>query len=82
MAVDEHVIDSLRHYFNAAYEDLKTEWKSNKFERLSDCPSFKAAYTYREALNVLIKGLNYVDETQLKRMIDEEMEMENHWKNK
>ncbi|MEH7119986.1 hypothetical protein V7128_21555 [Neobacillus vireti] len=62
--------------------NIKMEWKSNKYEKLSDCPSFKTGYTYREALNVLIKGLNYVDETQLKSMIDEDIEIENDWKNK
>ncbi|MED3564362.1 hypothetical protein [Bacillus xiapuensis] len=40
--------------------------------------TFKTAYTYREALNVLIKGPKYVDETQLKRMIEEELEIEEH----
>ncbi|MDR4950411.1 hypothetical protein [Neobacillus cucumis] len=71
MAVDDHAINSLRVWFDIAYEDLKNEWKSNEYEKLPDCPSFRTAYTYREALNVLIKGPKYVDETQLKRMIEE-----------
>jgi hypothetical protein len=80
MAVDDHAIDSLKTWFTIEYEQLKKEWTSNEYERLVDCPSFKTAYTYREALNVLIKGPEYVDEAQLKRMIDEELEIENYWK--
>lgn len=78
--VDDHAVNSMRAYFNAAYDELKKEWKSNKYERLSDCPSFKLAHTYREAMYVLIKGPKHVDETELKREIDEELEIENHWK--
>lgn len=83
MAVDDHVIDSLRRYFNAAYEELKKEWKSEAYERISDCPSFKVAYTYREAMNILIKGPNYIDNDKTERFkkeIDEELELENFWK--
>ena len=82
MAVDDHAIDNLRNYFNAAYEDLKKEWKSNEYTNLSECPSFKTAYTYKEAMSVLINGPKYVDETQLMKMIDEELETENFWKEK
>jgi hypothetical protein len=82
MAVDDHAINSLRTWFDIEYEELKKEWKSGQYETLSDCPSFKVTYTYREALNVLIKGSRYIDETQLKKMIDEELEVENFWKEK
>lgn len=78
--VDDHVIDSLRRYFEDSYEELKKEWQSNQFEQLSNCPSFKTAHTYNEALNILIKGPDLMDETALKRMIDEELKVENHWK--
>lgn len=81
--VDDHVIDSLRRYFDDVYEELKKEWKSNDYERLSDCPSFKLAYTYREALDVLITGPESFDELKsekLKEQIDEELRMENFWK--
>jgi hypothetical protein len=82
MAVDDHAINSLRTWFEIEYERLKTEWKSGQYEKLSDCPSFKVTYTYREALNVLIKGPRFIDESQLKKMIDEELEIENFWKEK
>ena len=82
MAVDDHAINSLKVWFDIEYEELKKEWKSGQYENLSDCPSFKVTYTYREALNVLIKGPQYFDETQLKRMIEEELEIEEHWENR
>lgn len=82
MVVDDHAINSLRTWFEIEYEKLKTEWKGGQYENFSDCPSFKVTYTYREALNVLIKGPQYIDETQLKKMIDEELEIEHFWKEK
>jgi hypothetical protein len=80
MVVDDHAINSLKTWFDIEYERLKQEWKSGQYKNLTDCPSFKVTYTYREALNVLIKGPQYIDETQLKKMIDEELEIQNHWK--
>lgn len=83
MAVDDHAIDSLKTWYIIEYEELKKEWKSDKYERLSDCPSFKIVYTYREALDVLIKGPEYIDEyksERLKKMIDEELEIEKYRK--
>ncbi|EJP0467843.1 hypothetical protein NVA59_005312 [Escherichia coli] len=82
MAVDDHAIDSLKTWFDIEYEELKKEWKSGQYGQLSECPSFKLAYTYREALNVLMKGPKYVDETELKGMIEEELNIENFWKHK
>lgn len=80
--IDDHIIDSLRRYFDSAYGELKEEWISSKYNRLIDCPSFKTAHTYKEALNVLINGSNHADETELKKMIEEELQVENHWKHK
>lgn len=88
MAVDDHAIDSLRVWFNIEYEELKKEWKSNEYENLSDCPSFKGAKAYREAMNVLIKAYylpEYFDEYKiktLKQMIDEDLELEEFRENR
>ena len=84
MAVDDHAIKSLKTWFDIAYEDLKKEWKSGQYERLSDCPSFQTAAAYRDAMNVLIKGCYHpeVIEGQLKRMLDEELEIEGFWEEK
>jgi hypothetical protein len=83
MTIDDHLIENLRRYFKTAYEELKKEWKSEAYGRISDCPSFKSAYTYREAMDILIKGPNYIDydkTERLKKEIDEELELENFWK--
>jgi hypothetical protein len=57
------------------------EWKSNEYEKLSNCSSSKTAFD-RGALSVLIIGPKSVDETQLKRMIEGELEIEENWKNR
>lgn len=86
MAVDDHAIDSLRTWFDLEYEELKKEWKSGQYEKFSDCPSFKATTAYREAMNVLIKACylpQYVNDHKivpLKKMIEDELEIENFWK--
>lgn len=82
MTVDDHAINSLKTWFDIAYEDLKKEWISGQFEQLSYCPSFKATAAYHEAINILYKGPNFLDvaEAQLKKSIDEELKTENFWK--
>ena len=84
MTVDDHAINSLKTWFDIAYEDLKKEWKSGQYEKLSECPSFKTTATYHEAMTVLTNGCNFpeVAEAQLKRELDEELEIENFWKEK
>ncbi|MEK5066842.1 hypothetical protein [Cytobacillus sp. FSL R5-0596] len=84
MGVDDHAINSLKTWFDIAYEDLKNEWKSGQYEKLSDCPSFKATAAYHEAMNVLHNGCNFPEdaEAQLKKELDEELEIENFWKEK
>lgn len=75
MAVVDHAIDSLKYWFDMEVEELKKEWNSKKYKKLSDCPSYKGAAAYRKALNVLVEGCylpEYVDEFKiptLKKMI-------------
>ncbi|UFU00338.1 hypothetical protein KO561_05145 [Radiobacillus kanasensis] len=83
MSVDDHAIERLKVWFELEYDELKAEWKSNEYSKLSDCPSFKSTTAYRESLNVLIKACylpDYVDEFKirpLKKMIDEDLLWEN-----
>jgi hypothetical protein len=79
MAVDDHAINSLKTWYDIAYEELKKEWKTDEYDRLADCPSFNAAHTYREALDVLIKGPRSFNEERLKSLIDEDLELEELW---
>ncbi|MBG9585537.1 hypothetical protein [Cytobacillus firmus] len=82
MAVDDHAINSLRTWHDLAYEELKKEWITGQFEKLSDCPSFKVTAAYHEAMNVLHKGCNFPDVAadQLQKSIDEEIQLERFWK--
>lgn len=75
MLVDDHAINSLKVFYDVACDELKKEWRSNEYSSISQCPSFKAVYTYREALDVLIKGPGRIDELKverLKEIIEEE----------
>jgi hypothetical protein len=46
----DHAIDGLRVYYDIALEELVQDWKSDNYQMLSDCPS------YREAINVLVNA--------------------------
>lgn len=75
MVVDDHAISSLKVFYDVACDELKKEWQSNEYGSLTECPTFKAVYTYREALDVLIKGPGCIEEDsveRLKEMIEEE----------
>lgn len=86
MAVDDHAINSLRTWFIIAYDDLKNEWKSGRYDVISDCPSYEGANAYREAMNILIKACylpEYADKFKINplgEMIEQELETENFWK--
>lgn len=81
--VDDHAINSLKTWFDLAYEELKKEWVSGQYENLSHCPSFKATTAYREAMVVLIKAtyqsqdLERLSFQSVKEMLDEDLELEN-----
>lgn len=52
----DHAIDALRVYYDIALDELKEDWNSGDYKKISDCPSYKEAKAYREAMNVLIKA--------------------------
>jgi hypothetical protein len=52
MSVDDHAIECLRTWFDLEYVELKEEWQSGQYVKLSECQSFEAAAAYREAMNV------------------------------
>ena len=80
MTVDDHAVNTMRAYYDASYLELKKEWISGKYERLSECPSFKETHTFREAMKILIHGPEQADDSELKKLINEEVELENFWK--
>lgn len=77
MVIDDHVIDNLRGYFNHSYKELKKEWQSNNYEKLSYCPSFKATQAYQDAMRVLIKANDpSFQGKSLEEQISEDLELE------
>ncbi|MCL6571728.1 MAG: hypothetical protein K6T88_08575 [Bacillus sp. (in: Bacteria)] len=81
----DHAIDNLRIYFDLSYEELVKEWKSGEYKKLSDCPSYKEANAYREAINVLVKACYLPEYVQshkfasLSQQIREQVEIEEYW---
>lgn len=55
MAATDHVIDSIMSFFEPEYEELLSEWKSNQFPKMSDCPSWGSCKAMNEAIHVLEK---------------------------
>lgn len=84
MTVDDHAINSLSTWYDLAYEELKNEWVTGQYDKISDCPSFKVAAAYHEAINVLHKGCNFPDVAadQLQKSIDREILLERFWRDK
>ncbi|MBT2696383.1 hypothetical protein J7E79_02890 [Bacillus sp. ISL-40] len=81
----DHAIDGLMVYFELSYEELVKEWKSGEYKKLIDCPSYKEANTYRDALNVHVKGC-YLPAfikshimPPLSKQVREQLEIENFW---
>jgi hypothetical protein len=87
VGIDDHAIDSLRVWFDLEYTELVEEWKSGQYAKLSECPSFKSATAFREAMNVLIKACylpEYVKQyliPPLSKRIREDLEIEEFWAN-
>lgn len=52
----DHAIDALRVFYDIALDELKEDWNSGQYKKLSDCPSYSETKAYREAMNVLIKA--------------------------
>lgn len=81
----DHTIDGLRVFYEISYGELVQEWKSKKYKKLSECPSYKETNAYREAMNVLVKAC-YLPEyikshlmPPLSKKIRNQLELENFW---
>jgi hypothetical protein len=51
----DHAINSINIYFEITMEELYDEWKTGQYKKLSECPSYEEASTYRKAINVMKK---------------------------
>lgn len=51
----DHAINSVNTFYEISLDYLYDEWITGEYKKLSDCPSFEEATTYRKAINVLKK---------------------------
>lgn len=55
----DHAYHSLEVFLSIEIDNLYSEWKSGKYPRLSECPSYKAAKALNDASNILRKYMNW-----------------------
>ena len=67
----DHAIEKVRIYFDISLDELYDEWKTGDYKKLSECPSYEEASTYRKAMNVM---RNYYYHDYQPHTLKEEME--------
>lgn len=53
----DHVIDFILNYMSSDKDQLIDEWKSGKYEKMSDCPTYPYIKAYCDA----VRSLNKLD---------------------
>lgn len=49
----DHVIDFILNYMEMEKADFVSEWRSGKYKKISDCPTYPYIKTYCDAITVL-----------------------------
>lgn len=49
----DHVIDFIIDYMDSEKSDFISEWKSGKYKKMSDCPTYPYVKAYCDAITVL-----------------------------
>ena len=49
----DHVIDFILSYMDYEKEEFINEWKTGKYKKISDCPTYPYVKTYCDAITVL-----------------------------
>ncbi|MGP4072762.1 hypothetical protein ACTWQB_09440 [Piscibacillus sp. B03] len=85
--VDDHAIDSLNTWFQLSYDELRSEWLSGSYSKLSDCPSYEETRAYRDAMNIMIKSRYGPDFEEYKikplmHRLNEEIRINEFWNGK
>lgn len=65
----DHAIDSLRPYLEAEFDMFLEEWKSGKYKKFSDCPSYYAVKALIDATNCMHKYMGWQN-LRLKDMVE------------
>lgn len=49
----DHVIDFIIDYMDSEKADFVSEWKSGKYKKISDCPTYPYVKAYCDAITIL-----------------------------
>lgn len=59
----DHVIESLREHLEPRIEEFIKEWETNKYEKFSECPTYKEVKIIAECINKISREF-YEDKWQ------------------
>lgn len=51
----DHIMGRIYDYMSFDVEDLRKQYESKKYKKLSDCPSYGSVKAYCESYNALVK---------------------------
>lgn len=51
----DHVINSIRSYLDVDLDFLRQEWRTGKYKKISDCPSYSSCKAMVDAIHILEK---------------------------
>lgn len=60
----DHVMDHIRNYMQSDVYELRSEYESEQYNKLSDCPSYYVVKVYCEAHNILVRAYYHKDEVK------------------
>lgn len=66
----DHVIDRIENDMEIEFDEFYKEWKSKKYKKFSDCPSYKILKALIDSSNVLRKYIGW-ELVSIKNMIME-----------
>lgn len=72
MNVIDHVIDRIENDIEIEFQEFYKEWKSKKYKKFSECPSYGVLKALIDSSNILRKYIGW-DRLSIKNMI---MDME------
>jgi len=52
----DHVINAIKSHLEPRIDEFVEEWKSGKYEKISDCPTYLEVKLLTEAINHISKG--------------------------
>ncbi len=60
----DHVMDHIQSYMESDVYELKQEYQSKQYSKLSDCPSYYTVKAYCEAHNTLARAYYHKDDVR------------------